>query len=217
MAAYVTTNISSSNYTLAQVNWENILTITDGNNTHKLKGLPPSDNNNALVAVGKAVFGTGNNAVKVFSAVYKQSPPGSDPIYTFYVGKLDPNNLSGPDIWANSISNITNPSYLECMVGLDLNNDNKIGPQNLTVISQTINNTTVTDLGDQVLARDGSGNFYVLDKTTGTDNSHNLNSVKVGSSWYDVVFVREQGSNFQSPNGFDLLLFRVASLGLPML
>ena len=205
MAAYITTNISSSNYTLAQVNWENVLTITDGSNTVKLKGLPPSDSNNTLLAVGKAVYGTSNNPVKVFSAVYKQSPPNSDPIFSFYVAKVDPNNSSGSDIWVNPINNISNPSFLECMVGVDLNNDNKIGPQNLTVVSHSFNTTTVADIGDQVLAKDSSGNFFILDKTNGTDGSHNLNSVKVGGSWFDVVFVREQGSNFQSPNGFDYL------------
>ena len=204
MAAYVTTNITASNYTLGRNNRdENVLSITDGNNTYTLKGVPPADNTNVMVGVGKTVFGSGNNAITVFSAVFKQSPANSDATYSFFVGRLDPYGASGNDIWVNPINNLTNPSFLECMVGLDLNNDGKIGPQNLSILSRTFNNTTVTDVGDQVLAKDPSGNFYILDKTNGTDGSHNLNSVKVGDVWYDALYVREQGGNFQSPNWFD--------------
>lgn len=207
MAAYITTNISSSDYSIAQNNyWETVLSITDGTSTYKLKGIPSTtDSSNVLVGVGKAVFGAGNSSSKVFSAVYKQSPPGSAATYSFYSGKVDPLSPGSTDIQiqANPITNISNPGFLECMVGLDLDNDSKIGPQNLSIVSKTINSVSVSDVGDQVLAKDSGGNFYVLDKTTGTDQIHNINSVKVGSSWYDVVLAREQGGSFQTPNGFD--------------
>jgi hypothetical protein len=205
MVSYTTTNILNSKYSLSQVNGENVLSITDGSKTYNMKGVQLADNNNVVVGVGKTVFGTGNSALKVFSVVYKQSPPNSDPTYSIYIAKVDPNNdvTSSTDLWANQTTNITKPDFLECMVGLDLDGDGVIGPKNLTVVSQTINNRTITDVGDQFLAKDTSGVFYILDKTEGTDLDHKINSVKVGAIWYDALLVREQWNGFQTPSGFD--------------
>jgi len=203
MAAYVTTNIPSSSYVAPSANGNNYLAITSGGTTYKFNNVPYPDNSNELVAVGKSVFGTGNAQMTVLSAVYKQATGNGNPTYSFFVGKVESSSIDPTVIWPNAFSGITQVGFLECMVGIDLDNNGSIGPSGLTVLSQTINNTTVTDLGDQVLAKDSSGMFYVLDKTTGTDNSHNVNSVKVGSDWYDAVLVREQGSNFQAPYSFD--------------
>lgn len=201
MAAYITTNIPSSSYEAPSASGNGWLSITSGGTTYKFNNVPYPDNTNQLVGVGKSVFASGQT---VFSAVYKSTPSnGGAATYSFFVGKADANNYEPTTIWPNAFSGITHPGYLECMVGLDLDNNGSIGPSGLSILSRTINSTTVTDTGDQVLAKDANGIFYVLDKTTGTDNNHNVNSVKVGNVWYDAVMVREQNNNFEAPYNFN--------------
>ncbi len=203
MAAYVTTNIPSSSYVAPSANGNSWLAITTGGTTYKFNNVPYPDSSNELVGVGKSVYGTDSGQITVLSAVYKQTPSNASPIYSFFVGRVESNSSDPTVIWPNAFSGITQAGFLECMVGIDLDNNGSIGPSGLTVLSQTINNSTVTDSGEHVLAKDSNGLFYVLDKTNGTDNSHNVNSVKVGADWYDAVLVREQGSSFQAPYSFD--------------
>jgi hypothetical protein len=201
MSAYITTNIPSTNYVAPSSTGNGWLSITSGNNTYKFNNVPVPDATNQLVGVGKSVFDSGTT---VYSAIYKQAPSNGDPAtYSFFSGKIDSNASDSTIIWPNAFSGITDAGYLECMVGLDLDNDSSIGPSGLTILSRTINSRTVTDTGNQVLAKDAAGNFYVLDKVLTEEKSPSLNSVQVGDDWYDVVMIREQGSNFQAPYNFD--------------
>ncbi len=186
MAAYTTTRVT--NFTLPTTN-ENWVSITDGSNTFKLTGAPPSTSTNELVAVGKVVFEGATQTL--YSAAYKVTKSNGDISWDLFVGKV--NNSSSDLQYVANYSDLANPGFAESLVGVDLNNNGTIGPTNLTVVSQTINNRTVADGGNELLAKDTSGNFYFLDKTNGTAQNHKLNSVEVGGTYYDVLIARDSG------------------------
>ncbi len=196
MAAYTTTRITNFTEPSSNSNW---IGITDGSSSFKLMGAPTPGSTNELVAVGKSVFE--GSTQTLYSAAYKVTKPNGDISWDLFVAKVNGN--SSELQYVANYSDLSNPGFAESLVGFDLNNNGTIGPTNLTVVSQTINNATVPDGGNELLAKDASGNFYFLDKTNGTTQDHKLNSVGIGGVWYDVLIARESGGSILRTDTLD--------------
>ncbi len=204
MAAFVTTTLTSdttqSQHYVAPSNatgGNSWMSIKDGSTTYKVQNVPAPSNTNEIVGVGKAVYGSGNGSTTVFHVVYKHTDGNNAVTWDLFSAKVNTNNYYDPNtLYATSVSGLSRPGFMENLVGIDLDGVNGIGPTGLTIASQTVNNTTIADSGDHVLAKDSQGYFYFLEKTNGTDSQHSATAVKGGSIWYEPLIAKDSGGNF---------------------